>query len=268
MKKKIFVIGTIAIFLGLIFSAGCIDNQGPEKETEKELLIYCGITMIDPMSEIAEIIEEQENCKIIITKGGSGNLLDSIRINQVGDLYLPGSDSYIETCLSEGLITDEDTDTVLVGYNKAAIMVQNGNPKNISANLTNFLNESYIIYLGNPDSGSIGKETKKIFEKKGIWDNVSSNAAHFTTDSKDLSGCLIDKTADLVINWYATSTWEYNEPYIDALPINEEYATKKKLVLGLLTTSEYPEIAREFMEYASSDEGRVIFNKYGLYDIE
>ena len=224
--------------------------------------------MIDPMSEIAEIIEEQENCKIIITKGGSGNLLDSIRINQVGDLYLPGSDSYIETCLSEGLITDEDTDTVHVGYNKAAIMVQKGNPKNISANLTNFLNESYIIYLGNPDRGSIGKETKKIFEKKGIWDNVSSNAAHFTTDSKDLSGCLVDKTADLVINWYATSTWEDNEPYIDALPINNEYATKKKLVLGLLTTSEHPEIARKFMDYAFSDTGKEIFNKYGLYDIE
>lgn len=268
MKKKIFVIGTIAMFLGLILFTGCIDNQEQEKEAKKELLIYCGITMIDPMSEIAEIIEEQENCKIIITKGGSGNLLDSIRINQVGDLYLPGSDSYIETCLSEDLITDEDTNTAHVGYNKAAIMVQKGNPKNISANLTNFLNESYIIYLGNPDSGSIGKETKTIFEKKGIWDNVSNNAAHFTTDSKDLSGCLVDKTADLVINWYATSTWEYNEPYVDALPISEEYATKKKLVLGLLTTSEYPEIAHKFMEYASSDEGRVIFNKYGLYDIE
>ena len=262
MKKKIIVMGTVLMFLGLMFLTGCIDNQEPE--AEKELLIYCGITMISPMSEIAEIIEEQENCKIIITKGGSGNLLDSIRVNQIGDLYLPGSDSYIETCLEEGLVTEN----VHVGYNKAAIMVQKDNPKNISANLTSFLNESYIIYLGNPDSGSIGKETKKIFEKKGIWDNVSSNVAQLTTDSKDLTGCLVDKTADLVVNWYATSTWDENEPYIDAMAISEEYASKKKLVLGLLTTSEYPEIAREFMDYASSDAGREIFNKYGLYDIE
>ncbi len=51
------------------------------------------------------------------------------------------------------------------------------------------------------------------------------------------------------------------------LPIDEAYATKKKLVLGLLATSRYPEIAREFMEYAASDEGKAIFAKYGLYDV-
>lgn len=260
--KKIFVVVTVGILFSLTFLTGCVDNEKPA--VQKELLIYCGITMISPMSEIAEIIEEQENCKIIITKGGSGNLLDSIRVNQVGDLYLPGSDSYIETCIDEGLITE----SVHVGYNKAAIMVQKGNPKNISANLTSFLNDSYIIYLGNPDSGSIGKETKKIFENYGIWENVSSNVAQLTTDSKDLTGCLIDNTADIVINWYATATWEENEPYIDAIAISEDYATKKKLVLGLLTTSKYPEIAREFMNYASSDAGKEIFNKYGLYDME
>ena len=125
---------------------------------KKELLIYCGITMIRPMREIADIIEKQEDIKVIIIKGGSGNLLRSIEINGVGDLYLPGSAGYIESATEKGLIVEDN----LVGYNRAAIMVQKGNPLEISNDLANLANLDYYVVLGNPDSGSIGKETRRI----------------------------------------------------------------------------------------------------------
>ena len=244
-----------------IFIPGCSKTK---QEKKKELLVYCGITMIKPMADIAKIIEEQEDCKIIITKGGSGNLLKSLKINKVGDLYLPGSDSYIKTCLEENLVSD----TVFVGYNKAAIMVQKGNPKQITADLNNLTKKDYYVVICNPNTGSIGKETKKILERKGIFEEVQANASELTTDSKRLFAVLKEKNADIVINWYACSVWEENEPYVDVLNIDEKFAKKKKLVLGLLKTSKYPEIARKFMEYAASDKGRELFKKYGLYNIE
>jgi molybdate transport system substrate-binding protein len=251
-----------ALFVALLVISLFTGSCSQEEAKKPELLIYCGITMIRPMSEIADIIEGQEGCEIVITKGGSGNLLKSIETNQVGDLYLPGSDSYIQTCLEKGLVTE----TVFVGYNQAAMMVQKGNPKGITADLENLANEDYYVVIGNPDSGSIGKETKKILEKKGIFDAVLSNARQLTTDSKDLVSVLANKEADLVINWYATSVWPENAPYVDVLPIDEEYAAKKKLVIGLLSTSEHPDIARKFMEYAASEQGQAIFDKYGLYE--
>ena len=215
------------------------------------------------MRAIAKIIEEQENVRIHITKGGSGNLLKSIIINKVGDLYLPGSDSYIKTCLKEGTVLD----TVHVGYNKATILVQKGNPKGITSDLANLTKKEYYVVIGNPDSGSIGKQTKKVLEARGIFDEVITNARELTTDSKKLVQVLINKEADIVINWFATSTWEENEPYVTAIPIDGQYATKKKLVMGLLKTSKYPDIARKFMKYAASEKGRELFNKYGLFDI-
>lgn len=243
----------------------CICGCGKSKQVKpKELLIYCGITMIKPISDIASIIEKEENCKITITKGGSGNLLKSIKVNKMGDLYLPGSDSYINTCIDERLVSD----TVFVGYNKAAMMVQKGNPKGIVANLDNLTKEEYYIVIGNPSSGSIGRETKKILEKKGIFEQVQDNARELTTDSKDLALILRDKRVDIVVNWYAVSTWPENKPFIDVLGIDEKYATKKRLVIGLLNTSKYPDIARKFMEYASSEKGKELFKKYGLYDVK
>lgn len=235
-----------------------------EKKKQKELLIYCGVTMIQPISEIAGIIEKQEGCKISIIKDGSGNLLKMIRANNVGDLYFPGSYSYIKTCLTDGIVTE----TVHVGYNKAAMMVQKGNPKSISTDLDNLASGKYYVVIGNPDSGSIGEETAVILDKAGIKAEAIANARKFVIDSKHLAVVLKEKEADLVVNWYAVSTWPENAPYVDVLPIDEKYASKKRLVLGLLGTSKYTDIARKFMEYAASDEGRAIFTKHGLYDVK
>lgn len=243
----------------------CDRSEAPASgSTPKELLIYCGITMIKPMSEIATIIESRENCKITITKGGSGNLLKAIKVNQVGDLYLPGSDSYITTGLDEGWITE----TAFVGHNKAALMVQKGNPKSIPADLLSLSNPNYYVVIGDTESGSIGRETKKILDRRGIFAAVSANARRLTTDSKDLIQVLKNKEADLVVNWYATSTWSENSAALTALPIDDRFATPKRLVIGLLKTTRYPEIAKRFMAYAASEEGRLIFKKYGLYHEE
>ncbi|XPV77811.1 MAG: molybdate ABC transporter substrate-binding protein [Desulfovibrio sp.] len=261
-QKKVLCIALIAFCFCVFFTLfGC--SYSNEAEVKKELLIYCGITMIKPMNELAEIIEKEQGCKIIITKGGSGNLLRSIRANGVGDLYLPGSESYIQTCIDEKLISS----TVHVGYNKAAMMVQKDNPLNIPNNLTALTNPQYYVVIGNPTSGSIGRETKKILERAEIFKDVLKNARVLTTDSKDLVSVLKNGEADLVVNWYATSRWNENSHDIEVLPIDSKYAKRKNLVLGLLNSSTYPEIAKRFMELASSDKGKAIFNKYGLYEV-
>ncbi len=236
----------------------------PPAEQKRELLVYCGITMIKPMSEIASIIEQQEDVTISLIKGGSGNLLRSIRYNSIGDLYLPGSASYIRDATAEGLVTE----SVHVGFNKAAMMVQKGNPKGIKNDLFELTNPNHYIVIGNPDSGSIGKETKKILVAAGLFDQTLRNARELTTDSKRLIEVLKSGEADLVINWHATSTWPDNRDQIQTLPIDNRYAQKKRLILGLLRSSKYPDISRKFMAYASSDKGREIFNRHGLYDIQ
>ena len=250
----------MAVFC-LVVSACNRDKDAPTGAARKELLVYCGITMIKPMSEIAAIMEAEEACKITITKGGSGNLLKAIAVNQVGDLYLPGSESYINTGLKEGWIID----SVAVGHNKAALMVQKGNPRQIPEDLLSLTNPHYYVVIGDADSGSIGRETKRILERREVYAAVMANARHLTTDSKDLIRALREKKADLVINWYATATWLENKAYVTAIPIDGRYATPKKLVLGLLKTTRYPEIAKRFMAYAASDAGRAIFRKHGLY---
>jgi len=247
----------LAFVLLLLLLGSCTNNK-PEKT--KELLIYCGITMEKPISEIAQIIEKQEDCNIIIIIGGSENLYKSFLINEVGDMYISGSESYIE----KGMAYNYILDTVFAGVNRAVMMVKKGNPKNINNCLISLINKNYKVVIGNPNSGSIGKETKKILEKKNIFSEVSKNTVYYTTDSKDLILALKNNEADLIVNWYASSTWDNNKEFVDILNIDNEYAGDKKLFLGLLKYSKYPNISKSFINYASSPKGKAIFKKYGF----
>jgi len=258
-RHKILALVLLVSMSTLLTSCG--DSSTTEKKT---LLIYSGTAMTQAMEEIAAIIEEQENCTITIQAGNSGSLLETIRNEQVGDLYLPGDDSFIATALREDLVIE----TALVGYNEPVAMVREGNPLGITAAPASFADEAYVLAIADPEKASVGKETIHIFANMRILDQAMDNVHSTTATAAELVGILKNGEADLIINWYTWSVDPETAPFVDAVRISEQYVSRKKLVLGLLITSEYPELARKFMAYAASDAGQAVFNKYGLYDVE
>ncbi|MEA3339151.1 MAG: substrate-binding domain-containing protein, partial [Chloroflexota bacterium] len=178
---------------------GCDNQLTPSTGEEKELFIYCGAAMAQPMEEIAAIIEGQENCKITIKSGGSGNLLAMIQTDQVGDLYLPGDDSYIVTCLEQDMVIE----TALVGYNRLAILVQEGNPLGITADPASLTNENYVLVLGDPDKTSAGREAQKMLANMGILDQAMSHVHSLAANATEMTAALKNGEADLIVSWYA-----------------------------------------------------------------
>ena len=251
MKTMIFI---LSLIFGIISS-----SYATSKPT---LLFYCGITMVKPMSEIAQAIEKKHNCTIKIIQGGSKDLYQSLAFSKKGDLYLPGSDSYRKNNLKDGYLLDSQ----YIGYNQAAIFVQKGNPKQIK-NLESLVDENIATILCNPKSGSIGRMTQKILVKykgEAFFEEAYDYTIQIGTDSRNLNKALIDKKVDMTINWRATGFWPENKQHIDIINIDEQFSPKKNLVINLLSFSKYPEIAQAFMEYAASSKGQAIMKKYGF----
>ncbi|MBM9521195.1 substrate-binding domain-containing protein [Desulforhopalus vacuolatus] len=265
MRVKKALVLFLSFCLALSLTA-CNQGDGDSvsaKSTSKKMLFYIGITMVRPVSILAERFEQlhtDENLEIVIVQGGSQDLYNSITSSQQGDLYLPGALSYRKNNVHEGFLTDFQ----FVGYNRAAIVVRKGNPKNIPANLGIFTSRDVRSILCNPESGSIGQETKNVLTEFGNCQEAFANAAFLSTDSRKLNKELRDDNADVTINWRATAFWDDNSKYLDVLPIDETYAKKKMLVFNLLSTSKYPELARQFMAYAASEGGRRVFYTYGF----
>jgi len=122
----------------------------------ESLNLYCGVTMSEAMQEIADKFEAKTGVKVNIIKGGSGKLYKTILKKKSGDLYFPGSYKFI--------VDDENNlfgYQKLMGYNKAVILVQKGNPKHIKG-LEDFTRQGIKVVLGDKNSGSVGKITKRI----------------------------------------------------------------------------------------------------------
>ncbi len=245
--------------LALVFVTAC-SAPTPPKNASKEILIYCGITMIKPVQEIAGIFEKKHGCLVKIIKGGSGDLLKAIELSQTGDLYLPGESSYMDSCISDGLCRV----FVCVGYNRSVLVVKKNNPKNIPADLKSLTNRSYKVVIADPETGSIGREAKTALQKAGLFAEVIANGPVFTTDSKDITKAIQSGHADVGINWYATTQWPENSAIVDAMPISEDYAPKTPLLLGALSYSAHPDLALEFIKLATTTQGRQVFEKFGF----
>ncbi|MBB1487563.1 substrate-binding domain-containing protein [Oceanospirillum sediminis] len=253
--------------MGLVtLLAGCEQSSDSASEQtsniKTELLAYIGITMAKPMAEIFDIMESRYDIKVTMTQGGSEDLYQSLKSSRLGDLYMPGSASYRERHKKDGLLGAYED----IGFNQASLMVVKGNPKNVRADVNELLRSDLDIVVCNPDSGSIGKESKKILSSVGIYDQVFEKSQYLTTDSRNLNKALRVGDADVILNWRATAFFPENRPNTEILDLPVTMAKPKKLQLNLLTFSDNPEAAKKVMEFAASGEGQAIFRKYGFLD--
>jgi len=248
---------SVLLLLSFVFFSDC---NNKESSTIPELLIYCGITVAGPVQEIADIIETQENCKITILLDGSQNLLDIIDVNKVGDLYLPGSITYLDSAFRKGHLLNFE----VIGHMDPVLVVSKNNPKNIIPELKSLTDPELRVVLGSPESCSIGVKTRSILQSVNLFDEVMENVLYLTTDAKNITRAIIDGSADIGIEWKVAVSGEVNSKYMDFFSLRSEIALSEKIGLGLLKYSIFPELALIYFDYAVSDKGREIFKRYGF----
>jgi molybdate transport system substrate-binding protein len=227
-----------------------------------EMLIYCGITMIRPMTEISHLFEQRENVKVTLAQGGSEDLYQSLKKSGVGDLYLPGEPTFRSQYLAEGLLGD----VVTVGYNQLAIMVKKGNPKRIKGDPKELLRSDVSSIIGNAESGSVGKETKDVLTAAGIYNKVLDASIYLAPDSRGLNNAMKNGEADVILNWRATGFFPDNVKFVDVIDLNPKLAQPQALLLNLLTFSKNKDLARRMMQFTAGEEGQAVFRKFGFLD--
>lgn len=252
---KYFTRPLLALVLGTVLTTTAYAQ-------EKGLLIYCGITMVRPITELARSFEQQEKITIKIAQGGSEDLYQSAKKAQAGDIYFPGEPSYLNKHRAEGLLGDYK----LVGYNQLAIFVQKGNPKKVKPDVAELLRKDIDIVIGNAESGSVGQETKHVLDRLKLYPAVVKKAAFIMPDSRSLSLSIKGGDADAALSWRATAYFPDNAPYMDAIALDPAIAEPQALLLIQLTFSKNLAVARKFIDYVASAEGQTVFRKFGFMD--
>lgn len=253
----------LVLALSVTLLSACQISENPENKEpsyKDELVIYSGVTMVRPLKKLADEFSAQHHIKVTIHQGASGFLYQTLKKEQQGDIYFPGSQSYRTNNLADGFMKEY----VFVGYNRIAMVVAKGNPKNLSDDLNQLTNPDLSVVLVPPNAGSIGRSSKALLDKVHLTTRIYDNVTYFTTDSSRLITAIIKGDADVALNWYAAGKWPEALEFVDLIALDPKLAIPKRLELNLLKFSKKPELARSFMKYVSSEHGLQTFHQYGF----
>jgi len=273
-RKILGIIAIVAVAMTVLF-AGCITKETPvhtptpvttvsptslqtaAPTATSALMVYSGAGMRKPMDEIGTVFEHKYGVAVNYNYAGSNTLLSQIELTQEGDVYMPGATMYIETAKEKGFVDYEQN----VAYHVPVIAVPEGNPANITC-LEDLTKQGVKVVLGDPKAAACGKIAKQILEKNGIFDVVDANVIACAATVNELVVYICMSTADASIIWKASLVGTEKET--DIIEIPKEQNIIKIIPIGTLTFSECQDMAKQFVDFVTSAEGKAIFETHGF----
>jgi len=257
--KKLLVL----LFVGLLVFipvSGCFGGE------EKSITAFCGSASKPAMEEAAQAFEEETGIKVYLNFSGSGTMLSQMKIAREGDLYIPGSPDYMVKAERDGVVDPESVR--IISYLVPAILVQEGNPKNIQA-LSDLARSGIEVGIGDPESVCVGLYAYEVLEYNGLIDDVreAGTIVTYAESCSKTANLVALKSVDAILGWRVFSEW--NPDTIDVVYLGPEQIPKLSYIPGAISTfTEDRESARRFLDFLVSPEGQEIFGKWGYIATE
>ncbi|MCG8579412.1 MAG: substrate-binding domain-containing protein [Bacteroidales bacterium] len=263
LAKYIF---TLAITL-LLIMGGCKERR-PKKvkqvvEPPKELVIYCENTMLNMVVDLKYNFEQLYDCNVIIQNDCSKNLMGIINYSAKGDIYIPSSSHSFKSF--QDITGYHLTDSLFLGYNHLVYMVKKGNPKGFSGNTGPLKRRGkYAVIIANPETSSLGYETKQFLSKQHAYDKVLESVVSLTSDSKGLVKGLKGDQADVAINWKSNINVNGNAQHIEVIHPQSPYNNAIPMYAAVMSCSSEPKLAKAFLHLASEELSEAALARYGF----
>ena len=169
---------------------------------------------------------------------------------------MPGATMYIEKATELDLIDYQQP----VCYHIPIITVPKGNPADINS-LEDLTRPDVKLIFGDPEVAATGKAAKGILEKNDIYEEAWANVIATLPTMNEVMMQIALGQADASINWWDTVKFVED---IDIIEIPKEQNEIKVIPIGTTTFAEDPDIARDFVDFCVSDQGKTIFEKHGF----
>ena len=266
MKIKKMLSVMIAICLVAFGIVGCsnkqdasTDSKQTNTKSEKTLLVYSGAGLKKPMGQIAKDFEKEKGVKVEYIFAGSMQLLSQLETSGKGDVFIVGSQKAYDAAKKKGLVGDSKK----VAYHTPVIVTKKGNPKHIKT-LKDLEKPGVKVILGDEKSNAIGQTTQKIIEKNKLQ-GINKNVVAKVATVNEIVTQIVDGKADAAI---ATRDSVYNNDKVSIVEIPKDQNVDQILPIGVVEASKEKNLATEFVNYVSSDQGKSVFKKYGFKPVK
>ncbi len=224
-----------------------------------ELEFFAGSASKPATQELVALFEAETGHTVKLHLGSSGNLLSQMKIAQRGDLYFPGSPDYMSIAKRDGIVVSE-TERI-VTYLIPAINVQRGNPKGIMA-LKDLGRSDVRVAIGNPHHVCVGLYAVEIVEHAGFSTEVKPRIIGYTESCAKTASIVALNGSDAVLGWRVFESW--NPEKIETVLLRPDQIPRiSYMPIAVSTLARNVELARQFIEYACSEKGKNVFEKWG-----
>ena len=250
MIKKIALLLLIAIagaYIGLL--TGC------EKKEKPTLLIYSGTGMKIVMEDIKQAFEQKHKIRLNIIYAGSNTLLKTIQNTKKGDIYIPGSATFI------GKAGKLVTSNQYVALHIPTFAVRIDNPKNINS-FEDLLKPGVRLALGNKSMCTLGKIVGSILGASGKEADFEKNITMRASTANEMLNLIINGDVDAAMTWTDMLTWPQAKD-LKMIEIPQAINKTKKIHVAVLKSTIAPKSANLFANFIVT-EGKAIFIKHGF----
>lgn len=254
---------TVSLFFSLIlflFAAGRV-------ETEEKLMVLCGAAFKFPVEEIAQLFQKSNNINIRVSYGAAPTILSQVELTRKGDVLIAPSEDITGIGKKKGLIMGNSVKNI--AYLAPCINVQRGNPKNIRA-LKDLARDGVRIAISNPKFVYIGMLTAEIVDKNLSGKERAAFKKNVVVQAEDFNKTatlLVLKYVDAIIGFHFLESWYPQNIGTVKLNIDEIHRIGSAQA-GIISYSQFGNLAQKFLNYLNSSEAKTIFKKYGYFITE
>lgn len=251
-SKAVSCLALTALLVSLMVT-GC--PKKPAQEQQKELVLLCGSSFVQPTRQLCSEFTAGTGIKIISTTAGSEEFLPLVKIGQKGDILVT-HDPYLDYVADAKALADH----VQVGFVAPVLAVQKGNPKGITA-IEDLTRPGLKVALSNPQYSTCGKMVFQLLEKKGIKEAVMVNVENRLTKGHSTLGTFLKtKAVDGVVMWNGVAHTFGDS--LEMVPTSYEYDKEIQVHIIGLSYSKQPELLERFIDFAKT-KGPAIFAEHG-----
>jgi len=235
----------------------------PTRAERVRLIAFVGSASKPPAQEAKAAYERQNpGVTVDMTCGGSGTLLQQMTLEKTGDIYMPGSDDYMDKAEAKEAVIPGTR--AIVAYLVPMICVQKGNPKGITG-LADLARPGLTVGLAEAGAVCLGDVSAQSLENAGLLAAVRKNVITYARSCEQTQQLVQLGEVDAVIGWDAFQQWAPDK--IDVVPIPLEYARPRTIPVAISVYSTHRGAAQRFVDFLTSTEGKAIFSKHG-YSVE
>jgi molybdate transport system substrate-binding protein len=240
-----------ALALIILFSACASSSESQEQTT---LEVYAASSLATPFVEAGVAFErDHPGIKIQFNLGASSDLARFVQEGAPADVFASADVANIDKVESQDLL---DSPSVIFATNYLEIIVEKGNPLNISS-LEDLSNPDLIFITTNPDV-PIGKYTAEVLKKAGVTIAPDS----FENNVKGIMLKVASGEADAGIVYHSEVI--ASDGQVEGIKIPTEFNVVAEYPVGIIKNSANKKPAQDFIDFLLSPKGQALLTQYGF----